>query len=95
MLTETNIARALRKLQQAGVWVLGMEHQCGQSLYDLDLTIPLALVMGNEGRGLRHNTRKQCDYLAKLPMHGVVDSLNVSVAAGICLYEILRQRKTV
>ena len=95
MLAETNIARALRKLQQAGVWVLGADHQSGQNLYDLDLTIPLALVMGNEGRGLRHNTRKQCDYLAKLPMHGVVDSLNVSVAAGICLYEILRQRKTV
>jgi len=94
VLTETNIARALRTLQKAGVWVLGMDDQSGQSLYDLDLKIPLAIVMGNEGQGLRHNTHKQCDYLVNLPMHGVVESLNVSVATGICLYEILRQRKT-
>ena len=94
VIVETNIARTLRKLQEAGVWVLGTDDQSEQSLYELDLKIPLALVMGNEAQGLRHNTRKQCDYLVSLPMHGVVESLNVSVASGVCLYEVLRQRKT-
>ncbi len=92
VIVEKNIARALRKLREAGVWIVGTDERAEQSLYEIDLTIPLAVVMGSEGRGLRHNTCRHCDYLVSLPMHGVVESLNVSVATGICLYEILRQR---
>ena len=92
VLTETNLARTLRKLRDAGVWVIGMDGEAEDSLYDLDLDRPLALVMGAEEKGLRHNTREYCDYLAKLPMRGAVESLNVSVATGVCLYEVLRQR---
>lgn len=95
VITETNIARCLRRLQEAGIWVVGTDDQSAQTLYEVDLNRPLAIVMGSEGKGLRHNTRKQCDYLVALPMAGVVESLNVSVASGICLFEALRQRKTV
>ena len=64
-----------------------------QSLYDLDLNRPLALVLGAEGKGMRQLTAKSCDQLVRIPMQGAVESLNVSVAAGVCLYEALRQRK--
>jgi 23S rRNA (guanosine2251-2'-O)-methyltransferase len=89
----TNIARCLRQLKQAGVWILGTGDEAGSRLYDLDLSVPLALVMGAEGAGLRANTRKHCDFLAYLPMLGTVESLNVAVAAGVCLYEVVRQRQ--
>lgn len=88
----TNLARTLRKLKDAGIWIIGTDDKAAQSLYDIDLDCPLAIVMGAEGQGLRHNTRKHCDYLSSLPLLGVVESLNVSVATGICLYEALRQR---
>ena len=87
-----NLARTLRGLKQAGLWIVGTAEEAEQPLYDIDLTVPLALVMGAEGRGLRQNTRKLCDYLAALPMRGTVESLNVAVAAGVCLYEAVRQR---
>lgn len=88
----TNLARSLRDLQQAGVWIFGTSGDADHSLYDFDFEGPVALVMGAEGSGLRRLTREVCDHLVKLPMRGKVESLNVSVASGICLYEILRSR---
>ena len=88
----TNIARSLAELKQAGVWIYGASGEAGDSLYDHDYRGAVALVMGAEGSGLRRLTRESCDYLVKLPMRGRVESLNVSVATGICLYEIRRSR---
>ncbi|MFT7460071.1 MAG: 23S rRNA (guanosine2251-2'-O)-methyltransferase [Planctomycetota bacterium] len=92
VITVSNIARTLRQLQEAGVWIVGTAADVEKSLYDVDLTVSTAIVMGSEGKGLRQNTREHCDHLVKLPMQGVVESLNVSVATGVCLYEALRQR---
>lgn len=92
LLLATNLARVLRKLQQEGVWLVGLAGEAEQTLYDTDLNGPLALVMGAEGQGLRRLTREHCDSLAKLPMAGSVSSLNVSVAAGVALFEARRQR---
>lgn len=88
----TNLARTLRGLQDAGVWVIGTAGEAEQNIYDCKLTGPTALVMGAEGKGMRRLTRETCDELIKLPMAGSVSSLNVSVATGVCLYEIVRQR---
>lgn len=92
-ITVTNLARALRQLQDAGVWLVGAAGEAEQELYAADLRGPLALVLGAEGAGLRRLTREHCDLLVRLPMAGEVESLNVSVATGICLYEAVRQRK--
>ena len=89
----TNLARTLRRLQQQHRLVIaGLAEQAGTNLYQADLTGPLALVLGNEGCGLRRLTRTCCDTLLRLPMHGQIASLNVAVAAGVCLYEAVRQR---
>ena len=88
----TNLARTLRQMQEAGVWVIGTAGEAEQLIYDVKLSGPMALVMGAEGKGMRRLTREVCDELIKLPMAGSVSSLNVSVATGICLYEIVRQR---
>lgn len=88
----TNLARCLRELQDLGVWVVGTAGEAEATVYQADLIGPLALVMGAEGKGMRRLTREHCDLLVKLPMQGTVDSLNVSVATGICLYEAVRQR---
>lgn len=88
----TNLSRTLKELQKAGVWIIGTAGETEQSLYDTKLTGALALVMGAEGKGMRRLTRENCDELVKLPMAGSVSSLNVSVATGVCLYEIVRQR---
>lgn len=88
----TNLARTLKQLQQRGLWVVGTAGEADQLLYQVDLTIPTVIVMGAEGAGMRRLTRENCDYLAKLPMAGGVSSLNVSVAAGVCLFEAVRQR---
>ena len=88
----TNIARTLKDLKERGIWLAGAAGDADQALYELDLTGPIALVMGAEGEGLRRLTRESCDWLAKLPMSGHVESLNVSVATGICLFEAVRQR---
>lgn len=88
----TNLARVLRTLKQHGIWLAGTSDEASASLYGTDLTGPLALVMGSEGSGLRRLTTELCDYLVRLPMAGQVESLNVSVATGVCLYEINRQR---
>ena len=90
--TVTNLARTMKKLQDLGVWIFGTAGEATQTVYEQDLTIPTAIVMGAEGDGMRRLTREQCDYLIKLPMAGVVTSLNVSVATGVCLYEVVRQR---
>lgn len=89
----TNLARTLRGLQQQGIWLVGLAGEAEQELYAVGLDGPLALVLGAEGHGLRRLTRELCDYLVRLPMLGAVDSLNVSVATGVCLYEALRQRR--
>ena len=90
----TNLARVLRALKKRGIWLAGTADEAADSLYATDLTGPLALVMGSEGSGLRRLTSELCDYLVRIPMLGQVESLNVSVATGVCLYEICRQRKT-
>lgn len=89
----TNLARVLRTLKKRGIWLAGTSDEASETLYTTDLTGPLALVMGSEGSGLRRLTRELCDYLVHIPMAGQVESLNVSVATGVCLYEINRQRK--
>ena len=88
----TNLARTLRWLKEQGVWVLGAAGGAARSVYAVDLNIPLALVVGAEEKGLRRLTQEQCDLLIKLPMLGTVESLNLSVATGVLLYEVVRQR---
>jgi 23S rRNA (guanosine2251-2'-O)-methyltransferase len=88
----TNLSRTLAELQEKAIWVVGTAGEAQQSVFDCKMNGPIALVMGAEGKGMRRLTRERCDELIKLPMHGTVSSLNVSVATGICLYEILRQR---
>ncbi|HAU91592.1 MAG TPA: 23S rRNA (guanosine(2251)-2'-O)-methyltransferase RlmB [Alteromonas sp.] len=88
----TNLSRTLKQLQDKGVWVIGTAGEAEQLIYDCKLSGPMALVMGAEGKGMRRLTRETCDELVKLPMAGSVSSLNVSVATGVCLYEIVRQR---
>jgi len=90
----TNLARVLRTLKKRGIWLAGTSDGATGSLYATDLTGPLALVVGSEGSGLRRLTSELCDYLVRIPMAGQVESLNVSVATGVCLYEINRQRNT-
>ncbi len=89
----TNLARALTWLKEAGIWVAGADGESRQPVFEADLRVPLALVMGAEGQGLRRLTREHCDFLVSLPMAGHVSSLNVSVAAGVLLYEAVRQRR--
>jgi len=88
----TNLARCLRSLKERGVWLVGAAGEVDTSVYQQDLTGPLGLVMGAEGKGLRRLSRETCDHLVTIPMPGNVESLNVSVATGVCLYEALRQR---
>ena len=88
----TNLARNLREIKDAGVWVVGTAGETDTELFDANLTGPMAVVMGAEGDGMRRLTREHCDLLVKIPMAGTVSSLNVSVATGICLFEVLRQR---
>lgn len=88
----TNLSRTLRWLKEQGIWVAGAAGEAGQTVYESDLTLPLAIVVGAEGTGLRRLTKEQCDFLVKLPMYGQVESLNLSVAAGVLLYEAVRQR---
>jgi 23S rRNA (guanosine2251-2'-O)-methyltransferase len=88
----TNLARTLNELKERGIWIVGTAGEAEQTVYDVDLKVPTALVLGAEGAGMRQLTRKTCDVLARIPMRGAVESLNVSVASGVCLYEALRQR---
>lgn len=88
----TNVVRTLRSLQSQGLWIMGAAGEASAELYQMDFTEPLAVVLGAEHKGLRRLTREVCDYLVRIPMRGSVESLNVSVAAGILLFEAVRQR---
>jgi 23S rRNA (guanosine2251-2'-O)-methyltransferase len=88
----TNLARTLGELKERNIWVIGTSDAASQTLYDVDLRGPVALVLGAEGDGMRQLTAKTCDQLVRIPMQGAVESLNVSVASGVCLFEALRQR---
>lgn len=88
----TNLARTLGELKERNIWCIGASDDAPKTLYQVDLKGPVALVLGAEGPGMRQLTRKTCDELVSIPMRGAVESLNVSVASGICLYEALRQR---
>ena len=88
-----NLARTLRWLKEREIWVIGADDQAPQSLFESKLTGPLALVLGAEGAGLRRLTRENCDAVVGIPMAGAVESLNVSVAAGVLLFEAARQRR--
>jgi 23S rRNA (guanosine2251-2'-O)-methyltransferase len=91
-ITVTNLARTMRELQERDIWLTGTTEDAESSVYEVDFTGGSALVMGSEGEGLRRLTRENCDRLVHLPMLGSVESLNVSVASGVCLYEARRQR---
>ncbi len=88
-----NLARSLRDLKERGIWLVGTDDSADKTLFEVDLTGPTALVMGSEGEGLRRLTRECCDQLVSIPMAGAVESLNVSVAAGVVLFEAVRQRQ--
>jgi 23S rRNA (guanosine2251-2'-O)-methyltransferase len=88
----TNLARTLNELKERDIWIVGTSDDAERSIYEVDLNRPVALVLGAEGPGMRQLTRKTCDELVRIPMKGAVESLNVSVASAVCLYEALRQR---
>jgi 23S rRNA (guanosine2251-2'-O)-methyltransferase len=90
----TNLARTLGQLKEGNVWVVGADERADKTLYEADLPESIAWVLGAEGEGMRRLTRESCDLLVRIPMRGEVDSLNVSVSAGICLYESARRRRS-
>ena len=92
LIAATNLARALRTLKDAGVWITGLAGDTDTSIYSIDMKGPVALVLGSEGEGMRRLTRETCDFVAMIPMPGPMESLNVSVATGVVLFEALRQR---
>ncbi len=87
-----NLARMIRHLKESGVWMVGLRPEAAHSLYELDCQRPIAFILGSEGDGMRRLTTELCDHLVSVPMHGEVESLNVSVVAALCLYEMCRQR---
>ncbi|RPI16743.1 MAG: 23S rRNA (guanosine(2251)-2'-O)-methyltransferase RlmB [Lysobacterales bacterium] len=92
LVSVVNLARTLRELKERGIWLVGTDDSASATLYDADFSGPVALVMGSEGEGLRRLTRETCDQLVAIPMAGAVESLNVSVATGVGLFEAVRQR---
>ncbi len=88
----TNLGRCLRRLKDLGVWIVGATAEAGRTVYETDLALPVAIALGGEGKGLRRMTREHCDFLVSIPLAGSVTSLNVSVAAAVCLFEAVRQR---
>lgn len=88
----TNLARCLEKLKAAGVWLVGTADETDRLIYDVDLNGPIGIIMGAEGPGMRRLTAENCDFLVRIPMNGSVPCLNVSVATGVCLFEVVRQR---
>lgn len=88
----TNLARTMKQLQSRGIWMFGTSDKGDRDLYETDFSGPAALVMGAEGEGMRRLTEENCDFLIRIPMKGSVPCLNVSVATGVCLYEMVRQR---
>ena len=93
LIAVTNLSRAMEEIRQAGVWIVGAAGEAERALYEIDLTGPLAWALGAEGQGLRRLTREKCDWLVRIPLLGHTASLNVSVAAGVCLFETQRQRQ--
>ncbi|MCR4302489.1 MAG: 23S rRNA (guanosine(2251)-2'-O)-methyltransferase RlmB [Sulfuricaulis sp.] len=89
-----NLARILRVLKEAGIWLAGASQEADTDIFHADLRRPLAIVLGGEGKGLRRLTQEECDMLVRIPMSGTVESLNVSVASGVCLFEAVRQRSS-
>jgi len=87
-----NLVRFMKELKQLGVWIFGTSDQANLNYWQGDYTCPMAIVVGSEGKGMRTLTKKNCDYLISIPMIGQIESLNVSVATGILLYEVVRQR---
>jgi 23S rRNA (guanosine2251-2'-O)-methyltransferase len=92
VITVTNLVRAVKKIKEAGAWVIGADGEAEESIYDMNLKVPTAIIMGGEGKGMRESIMKECDYIAALPILGQIESLNVSVATGVILYETVRQR---
>jgi 23S rRNA (guanosine2251-2'-O)-methyltransferase len=88
-----NLARTLRELKERGVWLVGTADDASRTLYEVDFRGPTAIVLGSEGEGMRRLTREACDQLVSIPMGGAVESLNVSVATGVALFEVVRQRR--
>jgi 23S rRNA (guanosine2251-2'-O)-methyltransferase len=88
----TNLAQAMNKMKEAGLFLIGTSDQATQDIYQVNLTGPVGIVMGSEGNGLRRLTMDTCDELVKIPMEGTVPCLNISVATGVCLYEVVRQK---
>jgi len=93
VITVTNIARTLKDMKDAGIWIIGTAENATTTIFDEDFNKSLAIVMGGEGKGLRQNTRKKCDAIVNIPMLGNIESLNISVATGVCLFEVVRQRQ--
>ncbi len=94
LVTASNLARFVDQLKQAGIWVAGADGGAPASLFEKDLSGPIALVLGAEGKGIRRLVKEKCDYLLAIPMADAMASLNVSVAAGVCLFEVVRQRRS-
>lgn len=90
-----NLARAIETVKESGIWVMGATSEDETRIFDADLTGPVALVIGSEGKGLRHRTRELCDTLVQIPVSRAIESLNASVATGICLFEVARQRHNI
>ncbi len=88
----TNLARTMKKLQDMGIWITGTALETDQTIYDVDYKGPTAFVIGSEGSGMRRLVKEHCDYLVRIPMPGNMESLNASVATGVCLFEVVRQR---
>ncbi len=87
-----NLVRFMKELKQLGIWIFGTSNQADLNYWDADYTCPMAIIVGSEGKGMRALTTKHCDYLISIPMMGQIESLNVSVATGVFLYEVVRQR---
>jgi 23S rRNA (guanosine2251-2'-O)-methyltransferase len=91
----TNISETLKKLKNSGIWIIGADQNAEKIYYEINMYMPVAIVIGNEGKGIRRLVKEQCDFLIKIPMLGRINSLNASVSAGLIFYEVVRQRKTV
>lgn len=92
VLSVVNLVRVIKKMKEAGIWIVGTAGGAEQSIYDMNMKVPTAIIMGGEGKGMRESLLKECDYVASLPILGKIESLNVSVATGVVLYEVIRQR---
>lgn len=91
----TNLVSTVEELQESGLWIIGLDVHAGEILYETDLRVPLCLIVGNEQKGLRHLVRRKCDFLARIPGSGLIDSLNAAAAGAVALAEIQRQRRDI